>query len=231
LPSGKLSAYTALSRLRLNDIAVSGRTLFAVSGKGHFLLPADLGEYHENASFMRSEGNGEDRVLPAPGDGKGERFLLWRTDGSAPPTVYSIDGPNRNLNLPTGVPFRSASVYGDQALFLDTAGAITVSSLTNGEPVFSFASLGILDAVLNDGKILAGKSRAIPPFVPLLAIDSVTGETAPSISRDRVVRLHRGSSAPLCGPGRQGCLQAQNQHRPLDACGDHRLSIADPVPC
>jgi hypothetical protein len=201
-----MTTYTGQKRTKLTDAAVSGPSLLAVSGNGHFILAADPDDYRENLAFKRTPDQGEDRALPADRiergepngdkDSNAERFLFWRSDGSVSPTIYDKNGPIRSLTVPTGISFRSASIYGSRALFLDAAGAITVSSLITGETEFSFASIGILDAVLSDERlVLAGKSRAATPNVPLLSIDSVTGETVPiDIGGAAVVRLYRGVS-------------------------------------
>ncbi len=194
--SGAALVYTDRRTTRLDDAAVAGRALLALSEHDRYLFPADLAAFRDGTAFKKVEGRGEDRALAAPVPGAEETFLLWRSDGTAAPVRNGPDGTDRALGIRTGVPYRSASVLGTSVLFLDAAGALTVASLASGETVFSFASLGILDAVLNaDDTLLAGKSRAFAPQVPLLSINRVTGETAPiEMEGTAVVRLYRGTS-------------------------------------
>jgi hypothetical protein len=200
--NGGVTAYEARRRIRLSDAAVSNSVLLALADRGLFFFPSNLDDFVDGSAFTMISGHGEDRVLPVdPRDSAGEGgdpFLIWRADGSLQPSVYKRTGASLGLAVPTGVPFRSASVDGDRALFLDATGAITIVSLSTGDARFSFASLGLLDAVLSGGRIFAGKSRGVAPRVPLLSIDSDTGETAPiDIKGTAVVRLHRGTSGIL----------------------------------
>lgn len=200
--SGEVTAYEARRRIRLNDAAVSKSMLLGLADRGRFLFPSNPDDFINGSAMSPIRSRGEDRVVSlAPLDNAaagGDRFLLWRADGSLQPIVYQSAGASLGLAVPTGVPFRSASVDGDRALLLDATGAITIVSLLTGEVRFSFASLGLLDAVLSGGRIIAGKSRGVAPRVPLLTIDSETGETAPiDIKGTAVVRLHRGTSGML----------------------------------
>ena len=92
-------------------------------------------------------------------------------------------------------PLRSAVLRGEQALFLDSAGNITVLSISTGKRLFSFSSVASLDAtLLKDGNILIGQS-VVSGNTPFLIVNSSTGETLPlGISASVGVRVYCGAS-------------------------------------
>jgi hypothetical protein len=64
-------------------------------------------------------------------------------------------------------------------VFLDSVGNISILSLDTGDPVFSFSSLGSVDAAfLNEQGIILGRG-ALSGNSPFLMIDTFTGETLP----------------------------------------------------
>jgi hypothetical protein len=112
-----------------------------------------------------------------------------------------MDGTEKSIeSLSMRYPLRSASLRGDKALFLDSAGTVTVLSLINGTTLFSFSSIGALDAAfLDDNTILLGRT-ASSGNTPFLTVNMVTGETV-SIAASATIgtQVYGGSDGSAYG--------------------------------
>jgi hypothetical protein len=110
--------------------------------------------------------------------GLGEAFLLWQGNTATAPLIRKGLNSVRVERL-SRFPLRKAVIRKEKALFLDSAGTITVLSITNGKVLFTFSAIASLDvAFLTDDVILIGRS-AVSGNTPFLLVDTITGETVP----------------------------------------------------
>ncbi|MDR1986602.1 MAG: WD40 repeat domain-containing protein [Treponema sp.] len=142
---------------------------------------------------------------PEAGEGGMDGLLLWQeTPTGSFPVIRTlgedaVPAPQRETlvldRLSLRFPLRTAVLRGEQALFLDAAGNITVLSIHTGERLFSFSSVASLDAtLLKDGNILIGQS-VVSGNTPFLMVNSSTGETLPlGIAGSVGVRVYCGAS-------------------------------------
>jgi hypothetical protein len=91
-------------------------------------------------------------------------------------------------------------MFQDQALFLDSVGNIVVLNIQTGGIVFSFSSIGSLDAsFINDENIIIGRS-AVSGGAPFLSVNIVTGETVPLPYPAAIgTKVYRGSGGTIYG--------------------------------
>jgi hypothetical protein len=154
--------------------AAVGRNLIAfLTGDGRLgYIPLNF-SFLKNGSALRLENaGGYTRLAPVTG-GEGDRFILWNDTGARLNRGPVFD------KLPRRSSIRSVSALGDKGLFLDSVGNISVLSLNTGDLVFSFSSIGAMDAAfLNDHGIVLGRG-ALSGNSPFLMIDTATGETLP----------------------------------------------------
>jgi hypothetical protein len=114
----------------------------------------------------------ENTAAPDPGE-------AGEFPGGAPQQTVQ-ENPDKILNRFTyRYPLRAAAVRENSALFLDAVGNITVVDINTGRTLFSYSSLGALDAAfLNLENIIIGRS-AVSGNTPFLMINIKTGETVP----------------------------------------------------
>jgi WD40 repeat protein len=170
---GVLRPMEAKKQESIIEIAV-GRNLIAFfTGDGRLAyIPLDFSRLRDGSALKLEKAGTYTRLAPAPRD-EGDRFILWGDSGAGLSTGLVFD------RLPRRSSIRSVSALGDRGLFLDSAGNISVFSLDTGEPVFSFSSIGSMDAAfLNEQEIVLGRS-VLSGNSPFLMMDTVTGETLP----------------------------------------------------
>ncbi|GAB1481238.1 hypothetical protein MASR2M78_00530 [Treponema sp.] len=191
-PNNKIKKLSTRERLRIRDAAASYDSLIALSSNSYISLPDDPLDIRDGSTLHIHYIQGEDRLIALNDD----RYLFWHSDASAAPVLRGKSQEDLILQVPLGIPFRSAAVLGKQALFLDAKGLMTLVSLDTGKISFSFSSVGILDVCFKDDRyIIAAKSSAVSPAYPLLSIDIQSGETVPlELKSEVAVRLYRGES-------------------------------------
>jgi hypothetical protein len=208
----------AMQRLRLTHIrsaAVSGNSLALVTvdradiGPYMSIIPLDY-QLLQNNAITLEDSRGNTRVsgdpgIPAVSPG---RFLFWQTENTrSVPTLVSDAGAavRRDTalgNQPFRYPLRSASLLGNQALFLDSAGTITLMSTGSGASTFTYSATDPLDVSFYDNRTIIIGQAAVNPKVqtttaPFLLVNTVTQETVPFIYPAAV-----GASLYRAGDGR-----------------------------
>ncbi|MDR1031183.1 MAG: WD40 repeat domain-containing protein [Treponema sp.] len=227
---GTVALMEVRNQERITEAAVSGSFLaFLTEGQVLGFIPLDYTQLQdrdliplEPSTYTRLS---SDTELEGPG-AKG--FLLWQeTSTGLFPIIRTLgnDAQEETLVLnqvPLRFPHRSAVLRGEQALFLDAAGNITVLSTRTGERLFSFSSEVSLDAtLLKDGNILIGQS-VVSGNTPFLMVNSKTGETLPIPFPASVgARVYCGESGIPYGV----TIDAQEGHLSTTLT---RLSLADP---
>jgi hypothetical protein len=168
------------------EAAVSGSSLAFITGENSLgFIPLDYFRLEDMDSLELEQNGGYTRITPFPG--AEAHFLLWQTDNTRlPPQIRpALKGapPLSLQNLALRFPLRSAAALGGKALFLDSAGNLSVLSINTSAKTerldFSFSSIGSMDAAFIDGNnVILGRS-GVSGNSPFLIINVVTGETVP----------------------------------------------------
>ncbi|MHC6204224.1 WD40 repeat domain-containing protein [Breznakiellaceae bacterium SP9] len=119
-------------------------------------------------------------------DISGGEFLLWQgTNRQYFPLIRNINlstDIDREIlldKLPIRYPIRSAAMLENKVLILDIAGNITVMDASNNRILFSYLSVGALDAIfLSDNMIIISRSTE-NGNTPFLLVNTTTSETVP----------------------------------------------------
>jgi len=189
------NASTMISRpvLPVSDASAYEGGLFVLTGSGLLALPSSPQDYSQGQPFLHSAVRGEDRLIAV----SEAAVATWSADGKVAPLLRRLDGSGDLELLPPGsAAVSAASALGGRILFLDASGTLRVVETMTGTPVFSFSSVGLLDAAFRDERrLLVGKSVSVAPAAPLLSIEMATGETVPvDLGGSAAVRVLRGSS-------------------------------------
>jgi hypothetical protein len=206
--NGAFGEMTIKKQERIVEAAVSGTQLaFITEGDLLGFLPLDYFRLGLLESLDLEPGGGYTRMLPFPGAaGEGEHFLLWQAGNTR---LYPQIRPAKNRGpgfalrgLPFRFPLRSVAAFGGKALFLDSAGNLSVVSVNTAAKTdrldFSFSSIGSMDAAfINGNHIILGRS-GVSGNSPFLKIDVATGETVPlPYPSSAGARVYRGASGAL----------------------------------
>jgi hypothetical protein len=187
-------------QLQVLELAASGSTL-ALMAEGNLLgfIPLDYRTWKEKDGIHLGDAENYTR-LATDGDGP-QQFLLWQPNTGAFPALRYANGQSLVLDqLSRRFPLQSASLLDDKALFLDTAGNITVLSTVSGRELFSFSAAGALDAEFYDDRnIIIGRST-VSGVSPFLMVNIETEETVPlAYSASIGARIYRTLSGSCYG--------------------------------
>ncbi|MDR2798850.1 MAG: WD40 repeat domain-containing protein [Treponema sp.] len=192
---GKADGTVAMMEVRnqesiIDAAAVASSLAFLTEGQVLGFIPLDYTQL-EDKTLIPLEPSIYTRLAsdPEAGEGGMDGLLLWQeTPTGSLPIIRTLgtdavpvsQGKTLVLDqLSLRFPLRSAVLRGEQALFLDSVGNITVLSVSTGARLFSFSSVASLDAtLLKDGNILIGQS-VVSGSAPFLIVNSSTGETLP----------------------------------------------------
>jgi WD40 repeat protein len=201
LQTGGVHQMSVESRQSIVDVAASASALGVLTqGAAERLTESSLLgfiplDYHQLTQGMTIPFDTVAHTSIASGDS--EAFLLWQDKNiwAAPFVRVGRSGSEVPLQNVPHFAIRKAITRGEKALFLDSAGNITILSINSGELLFSFSAIGSLDvAFLNDNVILIGRS-AVSGNTPFLRINTVTGETVPLAYPASVgVRVYGGAN-------------------------------------
>jgi WD40 repeat protein len=171
--TGALKAMRAKKQAVITEVAVSSSLIAFLTGEGRLgYIPLNFSRLRNGSALSLENAGGYTRLAPVAEDGE-DRFILWRDTGARLSTGLVFDNLSRHSSI------RSVSALGDRGIFLDSVGNISVLSLKTGDIVFSFSSIGSMDAAfLNDHGIVLGRG-ALSGNSPFLMIDTATGETLP----------------------------------------------------
>ncbi|MDR3276770.1 MAG: WD40 repeat domain-containing protein [Treponema sp.] len=193
--------------LAVLEAAVSGPVLGFIAGDDRAgFIPLDFSLLHEGDTIILSSAGGFSRI--SPGTGAGD-FIFWHDSSPrATPLIRRVvpDFPVEEVSrsvlgaLSLRNPLVSASALGDRILFLDSAGTVFVLNAATGKLVFSYMSLGALDAVFRDESYILISRSSAAGGSPFLLVNMNNGETVPLAYPAPVgARLYRSPSGLLYG--------------------------------
>ncbi|GHV27696.1 hypothetical protein AGMMS4952_09830 [Spirochaetia bacterium] len=201
----------AMNRLRLtyiSSVAVSGNSMALITDNANMsVIPLDYQMLQNGNPITLEDSRGNTRVsgdsgIPAGSPG---RFLFWQTENPRSfPTLVSDAGTrarrDTTLEHPFRYPLRSASLLGNQALFLDAAGNITLVSTGGGPGAFTYSATDPLDVSFYDSRNIIIGQAAAAKTAPFLLVNTVTQETAPFIYPAAVgAKLYRAPDGRIYG--------------------------------
>lgn len=210
--NGNPRSMAARDQRRIREAAASRSVLAFLDGENSLaFLPRDYTRLRANEAVRIERDGVYTHIAADPGNGGDlpERFLLWQTNNTRTfPALKTAAGyPRKDAGgdiildkLPLRFPVVSAALLGEEALFLDAIGNITVLSAETGNVIFSFSSISSLDvAFLDAGNIIVGRS-AISGNTPFLAVNILTGETLPIAYPSSIgAKVYHGPSGTIYG--------------------------------
>jgi WD40 repeat protein len=195
---------SAKNQERIVEAAASRSGISYITEEGRTgLIPLDFFRLENMETLNLEKNSGYTRVNSVE-----DKFLFWQnTNTRQRPLVRDFGKGNSTVpveKLPFRHPVLSVSALNEKILFLDSAGNISLINSDAGNMVFSFSSIGSMDAAfINDENIIIGRS-ALSENTAFLKINTVTGETVPLAypsSGEGVsaagARLLRGSSGTI----------------------------------
>jgi hypothetical protein len=203
----KTMAYNDQSRII--EIAVSlSYIAFLTENKTLGFLPLDYSRITENEEIITEAQNGVySRLTPFNAGENGgaddaAQFILWQggSAGVYPVIVSAGRAPLPLSEMTFRPPLRSVSSMNGKILFLDSAGNVSVYTPNDKRktPLFSFSSVGAIDAAFinSDNFILC--RAAISGNTPFLMVNIVTGETVPLPWSSRAgIQVYRAGSGAI----------------------------------
>ena len=188
--NGRTRELAFREQVRITEIAVSGPALAFLTENGALgFLPLEYSRLAAGEALELEKSGGYTRLSPFAGTGSGEEgFILWQAENTQLPPLIRSPGRNGSSHSLTGaaVPLRAVSSRPGKLLVLDSAGTVSVIALGTDaagtlrqQRVFSFSTIGAMDAAFTGGDhILIGRS-AVSGNSPFLMINIATGETVP----------------------------------------------------
>ncbi|MDR0457020.1 MAG: WD40 repeat domain-containing protein [Treponema sp.] len=205
--NGQGRALTAREQVYITEAAVSGSTIAFLAENGTLgFVPLDYNRFPAGRKISiekNQEAYNRITAFAAAENDSGEQFIFWQDKNTRTHPVIRSSGPNsRKLTLSDITfrsPVRSAVSFEGKILFLDSTGNISVVSPFNRERrLFTFFSVGLMDAAFVDNnRLIIGRS-AVSGNTPFLMINVNTGETVPlSYPGQAGVILYRGASGSI----------------------------------
>jgi WD40 repeat protein len=202
---GETRLLAVKEQILITDAAVSGSTVAFISDNGHIgFIPLDYQRLFRESSIHTEKNDGAyNRVIAFDAGTKQEngQFIFWHDrNARLNPAIRSSESGFMTLNgIDARFPIHSADSFAGKALFLDTAGNLSViAPASDKNPVYTFFSVGLMDAVFIDGsRLMLGRS-AVSDNTPFIMININTGETVPlPHSSQAATDLYRGGSGSI----------------------------------
>jgi WD40 repeat protein len=184
---GQFTVMDVKNQVRIIETAVSGSVLAYLAENNTLgFLPLEYFRLNAGETLHPERNDSYTRITPLPDDPDSEgKFLFWQNGNTRSYPVIRSSGGNSALTplseIPLRFPLREAAAAAGKILFLDSSGNISVVPIRNtgAARVFSFSSIGSMDAdFINGENIILGRS-AVSGNTPFLMININTGETVP----------------------------------------------------
>ena len=235
-PEGRTRALAAEARTRIVDAAVSGETIAFVAENGTLgFIPLNHAELSGGETIRAERGRvAYNRVTPfaAEEEPYGGMFVFWQDRNvHTLPSILSAD-PGRQAPGLAGLsfrfPLRAVASFAGRAMFMDSAGNVSVLTPARGGSPFAFSSIGLMDAAFMDADTLILGRSAVTGNTPFLSLNVVTGETVPlPYPAQAGVIMHRGSSggvyAATVSPQPGGTVTSVSRLDPRETADSQRI--------
>jgi len=211
---GRVRLLSAKEQTLITDAAVSGSTVAFISEDGYIgFIPLDHQQLSDGSSIhIEKNDTAYNRVIAfkkeseqANGGGANgaSQFIFWNDRNARIQPAIRSSGPGSQFQVLDGInarsPIHSAASFGGKALFLDASGNLyVVAPASDKNPIFTFFSVGLMDAAFIDSsRIMLGRS-AVSDNTPFMTINLNTGETVPlRHSSQAAAALYRGGSGGI----------------------------------
>jgi len=206
---GRVRLLSAKEQTLITDAAVSGSTVAFISENGYIgFIPLDHQQLSDRGSIHTEKNDtAYNRVIAfktesEQANGTGQ-FIFWNDRNARIQPAIRSSVPGSRFQVVDGInaisPIHSAASFGGKALFLDASGNLyVVAPASDKNPIFTFFSVGLMDAAFIDSsRIILGRS-AVSGNTPFMTINLNTGETVPlPHSSQAAAALYRGSSGSI----------------------------------
>jgi len=210
---GTARLFSAREQTLIIDAAVSGSTVAFITDNGYIgFIPLDYRQLSEfNVIHTEKNERAYNRVTAFNGEAEQDdggangasQFIFWHDRNARLQPAIRSSEPESQFKTLNGInarsPIHSVSSFDGKALFLDTTGGISVvAPASEKNPLYTFFSVGVMDAVfINSGRLILGRS-AVSGNTPFMTINLNTGETVPlPHSSQAATALYRGGSGSL----------------------------------
>jgi WD40 repeat protein len=207
--NGQARALTVKTQTGIMEAAVSGSTIAFLAENGTMgFIPLDYNRFPAGNKIpieLNKEAYNRVTAFAAEGNDPVEQFVFWQDNNPRTQPLIRSSGPNSKKTMLSDItfrsPIRSAVSFGGKILFLDSTGNLSVVSpfdTGKNRRLFTFFSVGLMDAAFIDrNRLIIGRS-AISGNTPFLMINVNTGETVPLPYPSKAgVIMHRGSSGSI----------------------------------
>jgi len=211
--NGQMRTLAVKAQTSIMDAAVSESTIAFLAENGTMgFIPLDYNRFPAgNKIPIEQNKDAYNRVtaFSAEESEPGGQFILWQDKNTRTQPVIRSSGPNSKKVTLSDITFRSSvrSVvsFAGKILFLDSTGNLSVVSpfdtgktRSNERRLFTFFSVGLMDAAFIDrNRIIIGRS-AVSGNTPFLLINVNTGETVPLPYPSQAgVTMYRGTSGGI----------------------------------
>jgi len=206
--NGQARTLSVKAQTGITDAAVSGSAIAFLAENGTMgFIPLDYSRFPAGKTLsieQNREAYNRITAFAAEENDPGGQFIFWHDRNAKTQPLIRSGGPNgKKLTLSDITfrsPIRSVVSFGGKILFLDSTGNLSVVSPfdTKKSRMFTFFSVGLMDAVFIDrNRIIIGRS-AVSGNTPFLMININTGETVPLPYPSQAgVIMYRGASGSI----------------------------------
>jgi len=206
--NGQARTFSVKARTDITDAAVSGSTIAFLAENGTMgFIPLDYSRFPAGNKIpieQNKEAYTRVTAFAAEENDPTGQFIFWHDKNAKTQPLIRSGGLNGKKSTLSDItfrsPVRSVVSYGGKILFLDSTGNLSVVSPfdTKKSRMFTFFSVGLMDAAFIDrNRIIIGRS-AISGNTPFLTINVNTGETVPLPYPSQAgVTMYRGASGSI----------------------------------
>ncbi len=152
----------------IDDIASDGKTAYILSGGTVFT--AESPEALPAPAFREAPGT---RLAAID-----SRLVFWSNRASGDVSIMTADGTDRRTLYRAREAVRSLSASGTRIAFIEGSSTVVALDTASSEPAFTFAGIGLQDAVfIASDRLVISKSSTPRSPAPLISVNAATGET------------------------------------------------------
>jgi hypothetical protein len=206
--NGQARTLSVKAQTGIADAAVSGSTIAFLAENGTMgFIPLDYSRFPAGNKIpieQNKEAYNRITAFAAEENDPGGQFIFWHDRNAKTQPLIRSGGLNGKKSTLSDItfrsPVRSVVSFGGKILFLDSTGNLSVVSPsdTKKSRLFTFFSVGLMDAAFIDhNRIIIGRS-AVSGNTPFLTININTGETVPLPYPSQAgVTIYRGASGSI----------------------------------